>query len=111
YMGTLFLLRGFFPAVPDAPARRHSLAIARQDHRSGAQTVLVLEFAFENVCDDLHVAVRMRRKSRRRCNVVFIDHAQGSEAHPARIVVVAKTEGVPGVQPAEIAAAAFVGTP
>src|SRR5882724_9364057 len=41
-------------AVADAAAGAHALAVAGTDDRAGAERVLVLERALENVSDDLH---------------------------------------------------------
>ena len=49
--------------MPNPAARRHALPIPRQNDRPGSQAIFVLELAFKNICDDLHIAMRMRRKS------------------------------------------------
>ncbi len=97
--------------MPHAGAGAHPLHIAGPDDRCrGALTdaVLVRELAIENIGDDFHVAMAMCPKSRARRNPVFVDHAQGSEAHVIRIPIVGKRETVKRLQPAVIGIAAFV---
>src|SRR5438270_12559447 len=53
-------LRRIRLAMPHARARTHALPVPRTDNRSVAHAVLVLERTFENVGDDLHIAMRMR---------------------------------------------------
>ena len=46
-------------AVRDSRARAHTLRLAGTNYGAGAKAVLVLERAFENVGDNLHVAMRV----------------------------------------------------
>src|SRR6266700_7273062 len=75
-------------AMTNTGARRHDLHVARPDHRPGADAVLVLERTFENVGDDLHVAVPVRTEALTGAHPVLVDHAQGSKAHLLWIVIV-----------------------
>ena len=68
----------------------------------------MFEFAFEDVGDDLHVAVRMRWEAVIRRDPIFVDDAQRTESHPFRIPVIVEAEGVMRLQPAVISAPAFV---
>src|SRR5580658_771509 len=77
-------------AVRDSPARAHPLRFAGTDDRAGAEAVLVLEGAFENVGDDLHVAMPMRRETGAGADAVFIDDAQRAKSHLCWVVVVAE---------------------
>src|SRR5579862_2636637 len=92
-------LRRIELAVANAATRGHALSIAGQNHRTGSETVLVLELAFENVSDDFHVAMRMRRKSIIRRDPVFVDDAQRAKYHPLRIPIVAETESMVSLEP------------
>src|SRR3954464_769875 len=96
-------------AVCDARTGRHSLNVARADHRTGADAVLVLHGAFQDVGDDLHVLVGMRVKTAAWRDAVVVDHAQRADSHVPRVVVVAEGKGVTAVQPTEVGHAALLG--
>src|SRR5215469_2744473 len=98
-------------AVPDAAAGGHALAIPWPDDLARAQAVLVFQLAFQHIGDDLHVRVWVGGKSAARRDPIFVDHAQGAEAHPARIPVIAEAEGVARVEPAVVASASLVAAP
>jgi hypothetical protein len=101
-------LRRIGLAVPHAAAGAHALSLARANDGTVAHTVLVRESAFEQVSDDLHVAVGMHRKTVSRLNPILVDHTQGAEPHEARIVVPVEGKGEFGVEPAEVASAALL---
>src|SRR5258708_19636317 len=90
-------------AVPNAAARRHALAVARQNHRSRSQAVFVLKLAFKNVGDDFHIAMRMRRKAIVGSDPIFVDNTQRTESHPLRVPVIVEAESVVSLQPSVIA--------
>src|SRR5258708_32931519 len=94
-------------AVPNAAARRHALAVARQNHRSRSQAVFVLKLAFKNVGDDFHIAMRMRWKAVIGRDPIFVDDPKRTEFHPLGVPVVVKAESVVSLQPSVIAAATF----
>jgi hypothetical protein len=96
-------------AVGHAGAGGHALDLTGLDDRAGAHRVAVLQLAAEHVGDDLHVGVRVGAEAAAGGNLVVVDHPQGPIAHVARIPVVGEREGVPGVQPAVVGVAAFVG--
>src|SRR6185312_6845009 len=104
-------LRGIELAVADAGAGTHALHLARPDHRAGADAVLVLERALENIGDDLHVAMAMRVETGAGLDAILVDDAQRAEAHMARIVIVAERKTVPAGEPAETGKAALFGGP
>ena len=52
--------------MDDAGARAHALDFAGPDDAAAAAGILVLQRAFQNVGDDLHVAMGMGRKAARR---------------------------------------------
>jgi len=72
------------------------------------EAVFVFEFAFEDVGDDLHVAMRMCGEAVIGRDPIFVDDAQRTESHPFWIPVIVEAEGVMALQPALISAAAFV---
>src|SRR6266576_6801569 len=57
-----FCLRVIELAVADTGARGHDLHVTWSDDRSGTDAVLVLEGAFQNVGNDLHVTVSVGAK-------------------------------------------------
>src|SRR3569623_1751704 len=67
----------------------------------------MLQFAAQDVGNDLHVAVRMRAKAHPGAAQVVIDDPQCAEAHPFRIVVIREAEGVIRIAPAMFRMAAF----
>src|SRR3954469_21017394 len=95
--------------MEDARAGTHSLHLAGPDRRAVPHAVLMRERTFQNVSDDLHVAVGVRTESIARRHVILVDHSEGPEAHMLRIVIIRERETVIGVQPAMIEVASFVG--
>src|SRR3954451_15622333 len=95
-------------AVANARISRHPLHVARPDDRASADTVLMFQCAFDDVRDDLHVAVTVSAKPCTGPDPVLIDNPQRAEAHVTSVVVVTKRKGVTTVQPAEIGRAAFL---
>ena len=95
-------------AVPNARPGRHPLHVAGPDDRASTDTVLMFQCAFDDVRDDLHVAVAVGAKPRTGPDPVLIDNPQRAEAHVTGVVVIAKRKGVTTVQPAEIGRAAFL---
>jgi hypothetical protein len=98
-------------AVPNSSSCGHPLSVARPDHGSRPQAVLMLELTREDVSDDLHVAVRVRRETAIGPNRILVDNAQRAEPHPLVVPVIAKTKGMAGLEPAVVAAPAFITTP
>ena len=94
-------------AVVNAGARRHALHIARADDRARADAVFVLQRAVEDIRDNLHVAMAMSVEAAARAHPVFVDHAQRTETHVLRVVIMAERKAVAAVQPTEIGKAAF----
>lgn len=62
-------------AVQDARAGGHPLHVSGHDRRAGAHVVLVLDRSFENVGDDLHVAVRVRAEPTTCGDAIVVDDA------------------------------------
>src|SRR5271169_2957375 len=95
-------------AMADAAAGAHSLSVAWANDRTRAQAVLVLKRAVQNVSNNFHVAVRVGGEPFAGRDLVFVDHAQGTKSHETRIVVLVERKRVAGIEPAEIAATAFI---
>jgi hypothetical protein len=69
----------------------------------------MLQRTFEDIGDDLHVPVSVRLETSTRPNAILVDHAQDTEAHMLRIVILAEGEGMPAVEPTEVGYAACFG--
>src|SRR5208282_6030506 len=96
-------------AVRDSRPGTHSLRFARMNDRAGAKAVLVFERAFENVGDDLHVAMPMGGETRAGADAILVDYAQRAKSHLAGVVVVAERESVAAVEPVDFRASAVGG--
>src|SRR5260370_39464597 len=83
----------------DSRARAHPLHFADPDDRAGAETVLVFERTFQNVGDDLHVAMPMSRESGAGANSILVDHPQRAKPALRRVVIFAERKRVPGIEP------------
>ena len=70
-----------------AAAGGHPLSVAGEDDRTCAQAILVLKLAFEDVGDNLHVAMGMSGEAGSSNNHVLINDAQGAKTHEAGVVV------------------------
>src|ERR1700730_7930998 len=104
-------LRRISFTVPHAGARAHALSVAGTNGRAIPHAVFVLESTLQQVGDDLHVAVRMHGETVAPLHPVFVNHAQGTESHEARVVVLIKGKSKVRVEPAEIASAPLIATP
>ena len=102
---------GIHLAVAHAGTRRHVLELAGNQRLADAGAVLVLHRSFEDVGEDLHVAVGMLAEARRGRDAVLVDDAQGAEAHVRGIVVLVKREAEVGVEPTVVGMAALGGRP
>src|SRR5713226_4333957 len=96
-------------AVRYARPGAHPLHVAGPNHRTVAHAVAMFQRAGQNVGNDLHVAMRMRRKTLTRCDPVFVDDAQTAPVHVRRIVISIEREGVIRIEPPVIKVAAIFG--
>ena len=85
----------------------HPLHLTRLDRGAVTHAVLVRELALEDIGQDLHVGVAVRREAPARGDAIFIDHAQRAESHEARVVIIRERERVMTVEPAVIRMAAL----
>jgi hypothetical protein len=95
--------------VRHAGTGAHHLDLAGRDDRRVAHAVLVRELAFQQIGEDLHVAVRVHREAHAGRHDVVIDHAQRAEAHVRGVVVIGEREGEAAVQPAVVHMAPLAG--
>src|SRR6185312_14581257 len=101
------LLAGVEFRMHHARTRAHALNLTGPDHTAAAAGILVLQRAFQDVSDDLHVAMGVGWKASARCDPIFIDHAQRAEAFESRIAKVRERKSMFGVQPADLGCPAF----
>src|SRR4051812_14885769 len=97
--------------MSDAAAGAHPLDFAGTDGATAAAGILVGNGAVQDVGDDFHVAMGMRRETGAALDPVFVDDPQGPEAFIGRVVIIAEGEGVAGLQPVYVGLAAVFGTP
>jgi len=62
----------------------------------------VFDGAFQDIGDDFHIAMGMRRESLAGLDSVFIDHAQMAEVHVLRIVIGVEGKRMVAVEPAVV---------
>src|ERR1700736_563498 len=62
----------------------------------------MLDGAFQHVGQDLHIAMGVLAKAHRWSNIVLIDHAQSTETHVRRVIVLRKTEAEVRIQPSVV---------
>src|SRR5262249_31838879 len=102
------LARGIELAVHHAAARAHTLHVAGTHHRAAADRVLVLQFAIENVTDDLHIAMAVRAEAGAGRDPVLVDDAQWPELDVLRVEVIGEGKRVIRLEPAVVGIAALV---
>ena len=61
--------------VEDTGAGGHALYVVRPNHFLVPHTILMREFTFQNVGDDLHILVRVHPETGTGGHPVFVDHA------------------------------------
>src|SRR5712691_4398613 len=98
-------------AVQHARSRAHALHFAGADDGSRSHVVAMFELSFEDISDDFHIAVAMCSKAAARLDAVLVDHAQCTETHELRVVVIGEREGMIGIKPAVIEMASFLCLP
>ena len=79
-------------AVYDAITCRHRLHFIRPQNVGFPRAVPVQQPAFENVCDDFHVSVRVRPEPFAGGDAIVVEHPQHTEVHMRGIVIVGERE-------------------
>ena len=102
-------LRGIVFAVLHPAAGAHDLNLARLELGVVTEAVAMLDGPFEDIREDLHVTMPVRRETHRRVDEVLIDDPEGPETHVGGVMVIGETEAVPGHQPAMIGEPPFLG--
>jgi hypothetical protein len=59
----------------------------------------MFQISFQGYGNDFHIIVVMCAKAHPRSDLVIVQYPQGTKVHSFRVVVLPKTEGVPGLQP------------
>src|SRR5438876_11341912 len=90
-------LGGIRLTVANPGARAHTLSITGTNYRTISHAVLMFESAFQQISDDLHVAMRMRGKTMSGLHPIFVDDSKGAESHVAGIVILIEGEAVASV--------------
>ena len=81
------------------------------DYRAIAHAVPVLQGAFDDDADDLHVAMGVGAETLSGCHAIVVDHTQVAKTHVLGVVVASERKTVPAGKPAEVGVAALVGLP
>ena len=102
-------LGGVVFAVLYPAAGAHDLDLAGLELGVIPEAVAMLDGPFEDIREDFHVAMPVRRKTHPWIDEVLIDDPERAETHVGRVVVIGETEAVPGHQPAVIGEPAFFG--
>ena len=97
----LFVLAIVF-GMRDAGTSAHHLDIARCRAAFIAKAVAMRDRAFAYEGDDLHVVVRVRRKSLLRRDRVIVPDTDRAPAHAIRVLIAGKTEVVARIEPTVI---------
>src|SRR5437667_11057152 len=90
-------LGGIRLTVANPGARAHTLSITGTNYRTISHAVLMFESAFQQISDDLHVAMRMRGKTMAGLHPIFVDDSKVAESHVVRIVILIERKTVAGV--------------
>src|SRR2546422_5966041 len=90
-------LGGIRLTVANPGARAHTLSITGTNYRTISHAVLMFESAFQQISDDLHVAMRMRGKTMAGLHPIFVDDSKEAESHVAGIVILIEGEDVASV--------------
>src|SRR6266536_5713414 len=98
-------------AVADADACGHALPLTGTDDAVAIRAVSVRQAALDHVGKNLHIAMRVRPKAGSGNDIVFVDHAQLTKAHVARIVISTERKSVMAVEPIGFSFAALRGPP
>src|SRR5579883_1013294 len=94
-----FILRMVEFTMQHPSTGAHTLDVAGQNGGAVPHAVFVGETPFEDIGNDLHVAMGMRTKAMAGLNPVLVDYAQSAKSHMLRIVVIRERKSVIGIQP------------
>ncbi len=85
-----------------ASAGAHALHVTGANDRSVAHAVAMFKRARQNISNDFHVAMRVRRETLASPDAIFVDDAQAVEMRVRRIEVLIEREGVISIKPPKI---------
>src|ERR1700733_1882121 len=89
--------------MSDSAPGTKGLYVSRADLTAATGVVFVVEHAFADIRDDLHVPVRMQRKATAWSDLIVIPDHETTEAHVRWIALAVDREVVPGLEPVAIA--------
>src|SRR5271156_6741479 len=88
--------------MPDATAGAQGLHVSGANLTAATGIVLVVEYAFADVRDDLHVSVRMHRKPAVRSDLIVVPYHETAEPRVCGIALAVDREVVLGLEPVVI---------
>src|ERR1700689_311737 len=88
--------------MPDATAGAQGLHVSGANLTAATGIVLVVEYAFADVRDDLHVSVRMHRKAAVRSDLIVVPDHETAEPRVRGIALAVDREVVLGLEPGVI---------
>src|SRR5580692_10621950 len=88
--------------MADSAPGTKGLYVSRADLTAATGVVFVVEHAFADMGDDLHVPVPMQRKATAWSDLIVIPDHETTEARVRRIALAVDGEVVPGLEPAAI---------
>src|SRR5688572_1317437 len=90
--------------------RAHALHTARTNNGTVAHIVHVRQCSLQHITDDLHITVTMSAETASGLDSIIVNDAQRTKPGMFGVVVIGKRKAVPGIQPAVIGMAAFLGS-
>ena len=98
-------------AVMHSGSCAHSLDISRSDNRTVSPVVFVLQGAFYNVGDDLHVLVWMCSESPAGFHPVLVNYPKRTESHVRGIMILTERERMAAVKLSDLRHVSLIGFP
>src|SRR5689334_14351708 len=90
-----------------AAACAHPLKVTGLEESCGSARITMIQSALQDIGEDLHFAMGLRRKTAATCNAILIEHFERPKLHEARVAIGAKGKRVSRVKPARFCRAAF----
>src|SRR5580704_12311494 len=97
-------------AVPHAGAGAHKLDAAGSDDAAASGIVLMQQFPRKHVRYDLHILMRMRRKTGGRCDRIVVEHAKRAPVQVVGVEVFGEAERVVRLKPSMVEKRPVLGT-
>ena len=94
--------RGIELTMPHSSSCAHKLNLPGIENPLVAEAVAMCQRTFQHIAENLHVPVRMLRKTLPGCDDIVVDDPQAPEPHVGGITVIRKTESVTTPEPSVI---------